>query len=140
MTVVQDDAPADGHADEEVEPAAADDTPAAAPGGADAQQQDEPPDDDDTPDEVDPASLTVAALREKLQKRGLSTAGKKAELVDRLTDELVRHELCAVSGCWPSLCYFLNATRPGLQRVMHSSLDCNRLPSRCCAGITHEGW
>ncbi len=90
MTGVQDDAPADGHADEEAE-AAADDTPAAADGGAIVQQQDdEPPNaDDDAPDAVDPASLTVAALREELQKRGLSAAGKKAELVDRLTEAQV---------------------------------------------------
>ncbi len=91
--VVQDDAPADDQAVEEAEAAAndaaGDDPPAVTDGGADAQQQDEPPNDDDAPDTVDPALLTVAALRDELQKRGLSTAGKKAELVDRLTEAQV---------------------------------------------------
>ena len=87
---MQDDAPADDQADDEAK-AAADDTPVAADGSGEALEQDEAPDGEDgPPEEVDPSSLTVAALREHLQKRGLSTAGKKAELVERLTEAQVK--------------------------------------------------
>ena len=37
---------------------------------------------------VEPAKMTVAALREELDSRGLDTRGKKAELVARLQAEL----------------------------------------------------
>ena len=37
---------------------------------------------------VDPTKMTVAALREELESRGLETRGKKAELVARLQAEL----------------------------------------------------
>ena len=37
---------------------------------------------------LDPAKMTVAALREELDSRGLETRGKKAELVARLQAEL----------------------------------------------------
>ncbi|RLU20354.1 hypothetical protein DMN91_006962 [Ooceraea biroi] len=38
----------------------------------------------DTMASRDPASFTVAELKEKLRKRGLATAGAKAELITRL--------------------------------------------------------
>ena len=37
---------------------------------------------------IDPSKLKVAELKEELEKRGLDTSGKKAELVSRLEDAL----------------------------------------------------
>lgn len=37
---------------------------------------------------IDPSKLKVAELRDELEKRGLDTSGKKAELVSRLEDAL----------------------------------------------------
>jgi SNF2 family DNA or RNA helicase len=41
-------------------------------------------------DELDPTKLKVTELREELEKRGLGTEGRKADLVKRLTEELQR--------------------------------------------------
>lgn len=37
---------------------------------------------------IDPSKLKVAELKEELEKRGLDSSGKKAELVSRLEDAL----------------------------------------------------
>ena len=37
---------------------------------------------------LDPSKLKVAELKEELEKRGLDTSGKKADLVSRLEDAL----------------------------------------------------
>lgn len=38
--------------------------------------------------DVDPAKMKVAELKEELEKRGLDSTGKKADLVSRLEDAL----------------------------------------------------
>ena len=38
--------------------------------------------------DIDPSSLKVVELREELKKLGLATKGKKAELIERLTEAL----------------------------------------------------
>lgn len=39
-------------------------------------------------DSLDPSAMKVADLKEELEKRGLETTGKKAELLARLEDAL----------------------------------------------------
>ena len=50
------------------------------------QQQEE--EQDDKPEELIPAKLTVKQLRDELDSRGLDSTGKKAELVQRLQENL----------------------------------------------------
>ena len=53
-----------------------------------AARQETEPDPPAAASALDPAKMTVAALREELDSRGLDTCGKKAELVARLQAEL----------------------------------------------------
>ena len=104
------DEPADGEADEgdggeAAEEAAAEEVDAAKPAPADGDDAaaDAEPETEEKPAQVDPASMTVAQLKEQLAGRGLSVQGRKTDLVARLTEALavrLHGRLCnVVSGC-----------------------------------------
>ena len=70
-------------------------TDAAQPAPADGA--DAPDDEPDAEQRIDPASMTVAQLKEELASRGLSVSGRKSDLVARLTGALAVRLLVI---CW----------------------------------------
>lgn len=46
--------------------------------------------------DLDPAKLKVAELKEELEKRGLDSTGKKADLVSRLEDAINSSNACYI--------------------------------------------
>jgi len=113
--------PADGEADkgdagETAEEAAAeeedDDDPAKpAPADGDDAAADAEPETEEKPAQVDPASMTVAQLKQQLADRGLSVQGRKTDLYARLKEALaVRPSFmyCYVACCLlSSVCYVM---------------------------------
>ena len=130
----------EGDAGEMAEAAAADEgeEDAAKPAPADGDDApDAAPETEAKPAQVDPASMTVAQLKEQLADRGLSVQGRKTDLVARFTKALAVRSLlmCCRFACCLGL--FVGCMLCYNKRLPRSILS-GSLPAAdglcCCAG------